>query len=101
MSERYLIAFEDLPEDLQGLAGVIGMENTLALVRHCGGTSIYIHKSESIMRQARNRRIRDEFDGRNHRDLAKRYNLSESRIRAILAGNDIDDIDRPQQAALF
>ena len=95
----------DLPEDLQALVEIIGFENTLALVRFYSGERVYFPKAESVMRLARNRRIREDFTGLNHRELCKRYNLTEPHIRAILAGRDPEEADdeagRPKQACIF
>lgn len=55
------------------------------LVQQRGGTSLYIPKAESISRTVRNSAIRAEFTGKNLKQLAARYELSEVQIRAILS----------------
>ena len=45
---------------------------------------LYIPKSESLERQARNRRIRTLFNGKNSRALATQFYLSQRQIHKIL-----------------
>ncbi|SHF45497.1 Mor transcription activator family protein [Desulforamulus putei DSM 12395] len=61
----------------------IGVANFIKLAELVGGATIYIPKAESFLRPARDLRIKQEFNGYNHAELAKRYNLSERWIRAI------------------
>ena len=84
MITDYNITIEDLPEELATLAEKIGLESTLKIVSAYGGTSLYIPKADRVAREARNRKICDEFNGKNTGDLARKYNLSESQIREIL-----------------
>ncbi|MDP1991963.1 MAG: Mor transcription activator family protein [Syntrophales bacterium] len=78
------IPMESLPEDLQVVAEIFGKEGALQLAQRLGGMQIYIPKFEGLVRAPRNARIRAEFNGRNHRDLSRRYNLTETAIRNIL-----------------
>jgi Mor family transcriptional regulator len=87
MVNNYDVTIDDLPDDLADIAQVIGLEATLKLVDARGGESIYIHKADRVAREARNRKICTEFNGRNYRQLAQSYNLSESQIRSILNEN--------------
>lgn len=61
----------------------IGVANFIKLAELIGGATIYIPKAESFLRPARDLRIKQEFNGYNHVELARRYNLSERWIRAI------------------
>lgn len=78
------VGLEDLDEEQQALAGLIGMDAFRALVRKYNGTHIYIPKTESLEKPIRDRLIREEFDGRNYRELALKYGLTETWIRAIV-----------------
>jgi len=91
------IRIEDLPEDLQQMAHLVGLENTLKIVERFAGCQIYIPKPESVARFARDRRVIEEFNGCNHRQLALKYNLTESMIREILRQR----FPRPAQDSLF
>lgn len=84
------VTVEELPATYQSLARILGVELTLKLAEELGGTSIYLPKTDKLIQQLRDRKIRDEFDGGNHKTLARRYQLSESRIRQILAETDAD-----------
>jgi Mor family transcriptional regulator len=84
MTHQYNIQFEDLPEDFQEIAQAIGFEATLKLVKVRGGEGLYIPKVEKVYRAARDRAIRAEFDGFNHRALARKYGLSVVWIRNIV-----------------
>jgi len=78
------IEFEDLPADFQELAETIGFEVTVKLIETRGGEGLYIPKPEKVLRAARDRAIRKEFTGRNHRELAHKYGLTVTWIRSIV-----------------
>lgn len=71
-------------EGFQPVAEVCGVEAALRLAQQMGGGRIYVPKFESLIRERRDARIRAEFTGFNHRELARRYRLSESWIRQVL-----------------
>lgn len=79
------IDLTDLPEEYRQVAEIIGMPAYMALVKTFGGGAIYIPKAQCVTRESRNRAIRSEFNGRNYRELAKRYNLTARWVRVILA----------------
>lgn len=84
------VKYEDLTPEQQDLADLLGLNIFLKLVEQCGGTNIYIPKAETIGRAARNAMIRAEFTGYNIKALATKYQLSEVRIRSIIAEKDDD-----------
>lgn len=73
-----------LPESYQPVAQIVGIENALKLSRHLGGLYFYYPQIDSLLRAKRDERIRNEFNGTNHRELARKYNLTESWIRIIV-----------------
>lgn len=75
---------EQLPEVYQEIAGVIGLEPTLHLAQVFSGNSVYFPKLERSLLDLRNQLIRDEFDGANTRQLARRWGLSTRHLRHIL-----------------
>lgn len=77
---------EDLPPDTAALVAEIGIEAVIVLHRRFGGGEVYFHEIGTIFRKARNRAIREEFDGANHGDLARKYGITERQIRNILGG---------------
>lgn len=73
-----------LPENYQEVAEIVGMEAALRLAQHLGGGRIYYPKIESLLRDKRDAKIRAEFTGFNHRELARHYGLTESWVREII-----------------
>lgn len=102
--EEYDIRPGDLPPEYREIAEAIGMDAALTLVRIRGGEGIYVPKFEKISRAARDRAIRAEFNGANHRELARRHGLTVSWIYVIVGQtapekSGIDVIDN--QMSLF
>lgn len=73
------------------VAEKIGIDNFIKLSALVGGTTIYIPKPESLLRPVRDICIKKEFNGYNYSELAKQYNLSESRVREICGEGRIKD----------
>lgn len=83
------IELDDIKNDEQrALAQVIGIEAYIRLVKQYGGTNVYVLKEESLTKSIRDDKIKKEFNGRNYQFLAKKYNLTEQRIRVIINGSD-------------
>lgn len=78
---------DDLPEECRQIAEVIGFDALLKLILMRGGEHVYFPKLESIVSAARNQAIREAFNGRNYRELAKRYGLTVRWVRVIVAGS--------------
>ena len=92
------ITTEMLPEPYDYYAGLIGMDNFYKLSKELGGTALYIPKTESLFRELRNKKIKEEFNGGNYKDLALKYGLSERFVREICAHANIV---LPGQVTLF
>ncbi len=98
------IRIEDLPENFQALAGLIGMDAVLLLSAQFGGERIHIYKIESLALAARDRNIVAEFkSGKDYLELARKYNLTSTRIRQVVAKSDAKriDTDKQKQLSLF
>lgn len=65
------------------IAEAIGTENFYKLAGVVGGTTIYIPKQEGLLRPVRAARIKAEFNGYNHSELAKKYNVTERWVRTL------------------
>lgn len=91
------IDVELLPEPYKKLSEVMGIENAIALAEEYQGTSIYFPKLDGYLKSMRDRRIREEYNGHNIKDLARKYGLTEVWIRAILQENPTES----NQMALF
>lgn len=81
------ILLSDIPQEYRQLTEALGLNAFLRLAALRGGQDLYIPKLESLERNARDRRIRAAFRGRNYRELAARFHLSERQIRKILKGS--------------
>lgn len=78
------VKLEDLDDSYQLLAKAIGIEPLIRLAGVAGGTVLYIPKAESLLQHARDRRIIQEFNGYNYKELAVKYNLSETWVRQLI-----------------
>jgi Mor family transcriptional regulator len=88
---------EDIPPINQPLARQLGIETYIKLAQIAGGTTIYIPKADSLLQPARDRCIIKEFNGSNYKELAIKYNLSESWVRQVIQ----QDLDEKSQIKLF
>lgn len=77
---------DNLEGEQREIAECIGIDSYLKLVRHFGGTSIYIQKADKVSKSSRDEQIKLKFNGGNYKALAREFNLSESSIRKILNG---------------
>lgn len=79
------VTLDDLDGDQREIAELIGLEAYKLLVRRYGGSGrIYIKKPETIVREIRDKCIRQEYTGYNMDELIHKYRMSESSIRKIL-----------------
>ena len=70
-----------LGEDCQALIRAIGLEGFKKLIQEFSGVQLYIPKQEKVCRYLRDKKIRQEFDGSNHKTLAKKYGVTEAWCR--------------------
>lgn len=92
------LQLENLDGDQLRLAEAIGIEAFKKLVTMYAGTTIYIPTLEKLTIGVRDKMIRDEYNGYNHKALALKYGISEQWVRVIV-GSDIKPIDG--QIAMF
>ncbi len=79
------VRIDDLPENQREIAEVIGLESYLKLSKYFGGgENLYVSKYSNIIVLARNREIKERYNGYNIRQLAREYMLSERQIRIII-----------------
>ena len=91
------MTLEMLPDGLyRQIAEEIGIENFYRLTKLVGGESIYIIKPDSFVRPARDIRIKAEFNGYNHTELAKKYGVTERWVRQLCGDGKL-----PGQMELF
>lgn len=65
------------------IAKVIGVQGYLQLCKLIDGDKVYIPEFESVITPLRNQKIKEEFNGYNHKELAKKYGLTPNWIRQI------------------
>lgn len=75
---------EELQEEMQAIANLIGLENLLKLSHYVNGSQIYIPIPEAILRKARNRKIKAEYNGCNTKELSQKWHITEDRVKKIL-----------------
>lgn len=78
----------DIPETYQPVVSLIGLDNFLKLCRYAMGDELYFPMQESILRNARNRLIIQEYNGNNLQELSKKYGLTRNHIRNIVKGSN-------------
>ncbi|MCI8959001.1 MAG: hypothetical protein HFG62_07780 [Lachnospiraceae bacterium] len=78
------LTLDMLPEGIyRDIAEAIGIKNFYTLTEVVGGATIYLPKPESVIRPVRDARIREEFNGYNHPDLARKYRVTERWVRQL------------------
>lgn len=75
---------EDIAARYRPIVDIIGVEKFALLADYAAGDEIYFPKPENIVIPARNRRVKDEWNGYNMKQLAEKYNLTIQQIRNIL-----------------
>ena len=75
---------EDLQEQHKEFAEVIGMENLIALSKHFGGSSIYIPQKRELVKLKVYGMIKQEYNGTNIKELAVKYDVSESTVYNVV-----------------
>lgn len=81
------LKMSDLPQQFENIAMEIGIDRVKALFKEFGGTSVYFPTEKMIYKEARDREIIEEFNGFNVKELASKYRMSESYVRAIIRKN--------------
>lgn len=81
MEEIYL---SFLNEDLIEIISIIGIENFLKICEKFQGENIYFPKMKKIKLNKRNKKIKEEFNGKNTYILSKKYRISERQVRRIV-----------------
>ena len=94
-----LITIDDLPDTYKQLKEV-GLQNIILIAKIFGGTWQYLPKLDSILKDARDRKICGEFDGYNYNALAKKYNLTSEWIRAIVKSVEKEKKNQPMEGQL-
>lgn len=76
---------DDMPESVMDIVDIIGIAAFKELVRFVGGSNLYIPNEIGLIRNYRNKKIKEEFCG-DYKDMAKRFGISEVQVRNIVKG---------------
>ncbi len=77
------LTLDDLAGDQQALAELVGMDIYIDILREFSGCPLWIPKADEITKNIRDKKIRREYNGKNGRQLAIKYNLSLPMIKKI------------------
>ncbi|NLM47472.1 MAG: DNA-binding protein [Epulopiscium sp.] len=72
---------EHLPQPYNLYAELIGVDKLYILAKELGGTTIYIPKTQYLLKEVMEVQLKKEFDGGNYKELAQKYNVCEKTIR--------------------
>ena len=80
------ISLEILPEGYKYIAELIGLKKATLVLKHFGGSTIYIPKIDGHNRHTRNLKIVDDYrSGMTYSQIAVKYDLTSVRIRSIIS----------------
>lgn len=78
------LTLDMLPEGMcRAIAEEIGTDNLLRLASLVGGSTFYLPQKASMLRPLRDQKIREEFNGYNVDELARKYNVSQRWVQII------------------
>ena len=78
------LTIEMIPDTIwRQVAEAIGIENLCKVLSIAGGATAYIPQLEGYLRPVRDAHIKAEFNGWNHFELAKKYNITDRMVRSI------------------
>ena len=78
------IKLEDIPQELVGVANFMGIDKFIEFCNEYGGIAIYVPSKKTLFRNSRNREIINRYNGKNIKDLARAFEISEVQIRNII-----------------
>lgn len=87
---------KDIAETYKPVVQIIGVEKFVELADYAKGDELYFPKPESILAPARNRRIEQEYNGYNMKELAEKYDITIKQIAYILR-----NVPHPGQIDIF
>lgn len=69
---------------LKNIAEEIGMPALCKISYFNGGSQVYVPKLDELLMPVKYKAIKEEFDGSNYEELAKKYNVTESTVRSLV-----------------
>ena len=80
------IELDDVTFDLREMVELIGMENFIKVFRFYVGRSVYVPLYKNLLIKDRNRKVIDEYNGKNLDELRLKYSMSNSQLKSGLNG---------------
>lgn len=87
---------DDIQDSKKPIASITGIKTFAELGEYAKGEELYFPTVENIIAPARNRRIKNEYNGYNEKDLAIRYGIT---IKQVI--NILKDVPHPAQMNIF
>ena len=85
----------DIPPKYREIVNIIGVDKFALMSEYAQGDPVYFPKLANITAPARNRHIKQEYNGWNKKELAKKYDLTVKQIECVLR-----DVPPPGQMSL-
>lgn len=99
MDWREDITIEELPETYQQMTEIIGLENVIKLIEHFGKQPVYFCGMDKFVSEKKRQYITKNFNGSNHRELARATGYSLVWIYEIL--KEEKTLSKIKQKGLF
>ena len=80
------IKLDDIPKDLVDVANFMGIDKFIEFCNEYGGIAIYFPSKKTLFRSHRNREIINRYNGKNIKELAKDFEISEVQVRNVIKG---------------
>lgn len=75
---------DDIPYDLKDVCEFMGIEMFIDFCDNFGGSHLYFPSRRSLLRLSRNREIKRCYNGKNSRELAHKFGISEMHLKSII-----------------
>lgn len=80
------ITLEILPDSYKYIAELIGLEKAIVILKHFGGSTIYIPKIDCFNRHQRNIKIVNDYkSGLTYSQISIKYDLTSVSVRNIIS----------------
>ena len=84
VSSIEVVIQDSIPEEFVGLANFMGIDKFIEFCNEYGGIAIYFPSKKTLLRNGRNREIIKRYNGKNIKDLARAFEISEVQVRNII-----------------
>ncbi len=85
MDEMKVISDSD-NEAIATLRQIVGVQNTVKIVKQCGGAFLYIPLMKSLVKEERNEAIYSDYlSGTSYKEIALKHSLATATVRDIIS----------------